>query len=106
MAPPVPIKMVFSYLGGRVDVAVGNNRDVGVGSLGHRLKRQILNIFPGQAGKAIIFKYFFNRKIYIINRQQRIPVYSRPNRPGKTKQSQTSSLNELELYLDLFGLMV
>jgi hypothetical protein len=49
------------YLGGRVDVAVGNNRDVGVGSLCHRLKkdnilltfirdrlrRQILNILTG-----------------------------------------------------------
>jgi hypothetical protein len=56
MTPPVAINIVFSYLGGRVDVAVGNNRDVGVGSLGHRLKRQyFIYIFPVQAGKAFIF---------------------------------------------------
>jgi hypothetical protein len=50
--------MVFSYLGGRVDVAVGNNRDVGVGSLRHRLKRQyFIKKIPLQAGKAIILKH-------------------------------------------------
>ncbi len=55
MTPPVAINVVFSYLGGRVDVAVGNNRDVGVGSLGHRLKKRHFNIiYPWQAEKANI----------------------------------------------------
>jgi hypothetical protein len=44
MTPPVATGtyIVFCYLGGRVDVAVGNNRDVGVGSLCHRLKKTTL----------------------------------------------------------------